>query len=158
MSEVKVQIDQEVLILPCVGQELTPGRKLQTEEFVVTRKTTKKDLRTWLQLYNLPVSGARPVLLKTLRDFSGNRNAWLRYVVSNSITAQDVPTWVYSTVYFNHGRKDGASIQCGNHSPQNGLQHSLVRRIIQSRTKARRVQVMSSEVWKTTIGLRTAIG
>ena len=44
MSEVKVQIDQEVLILPCVGQELTPGHKLQTEEFVVTRKMTKQDL------------------------------------------------------------------------------------------------------------------
>lgn len=71
-------IGQEVLILPCVGQEFTPGHELQTEEFVVTRKTTKQDLQTRLQLYKLPVSGAKPVLLKTLREFSGNRNAWLR--------------------------------------------------------------------------------
>jgi hypothetical protein len=76
MSEVTQ--DQEVLILPCVGQEFTPGNELQTEEFVVTRKTTKQDLRTRLQLYKLPVSGAKPVLLKTLREFSGNQNAWLR--------------------------------------------------------------------------------
>ena len=70
--------DQEVLILPCVGQEFTPGNELQIEEFVVSWQPTKQDLQTQLQLYKLLVSGAKPVLLKMLWEFSGNRNAWLR--------------------------------------------------------------------------------
>ena len=45
MLEVLV-IGQEVLILPCVGQQFTPGHELQIEEFVVTQKTTKQDLQT----------------------------------------------------------------------------------------------------------------
>jgi hypothetical protein len=70
----------EVIILPCLGQEYELGKELKTEEFVVTQKTTKRDLRNALQQYKLPFSGSKTILLQRLRDYSKDHNAWLRCV------------------------------------------------------------------------------
>ncbi|KIJ07686.1 hypothetical protein PAXINDRAFT_102857 [Paxillus involutus ATCC 200175] len=69
--------DSEVILLPCLAQEYEPGKQLKTEEFVVTQKTTKLDLRSRLEQYKLPFSGSKAMLLQRLRDYSKDQNAWL---------------------------------------------------------------------------------
>ncbi|KAG2146596.1 uncharacterized protein EDB93DRAFT_1104353 [Suillus bovinus] len=68
---------EEILCLPVLGQEYTPGTPLVTYQFLVTRRTTKADVREKLKQYGRPVSGNREEVLQRLQAFSEDNKEWL---------------------------------------------------------------------------------
>ncbi|KAG0702936.1 hypothetical protein DFH29DRAFT_998890 [Suillus ampliporus] len=67
----------EVLRLPVVGQEYTPGVPLVAFQFTLTRRTTKAEIQEKLKQYGKAISGNREEVLQRLRKFSNDEAEWL---------------------------------------------------------------------------------
>ncbi|KAG2738252.1 hypothetical protein P692DRAFT_20475594 [Suillus brevipes Sb2] len=74
------QHHSEELELPVLGQTYTPGQAIESFIWTVTVKTTKANLHEKLKSYDRPTRGNRTELLDRLRQFSNDRDEWLRCV------------------------------------------------------------------------------
>ncbi|KAG1847320.1 hypothetical protein DFJ58DRAFT_843215 [Suillus subalutaceus] len=64
----------QMLRLPVIGQEYTPGVPLATYQFVVT---TKNDVKEKLKQYGKPISGNQEEVIQRLCEFSSDEADWL---------------------------------------------------------------------------------
>ncbi|KAG1747414.1 hypothetical protein EDB19DRAFT_1949199 [Suillus lakei] len=70
--------ESEELKLPVLGQTYTPGQAVESFIWTVTAKTTKANLHEKLKSYDRPTRGNRTEMLDRLRQFSNDRDEWLR--------------------------------------------------------------------------------
>ncbi|KAG1892992.1 uncharacterized protein F5891DRAFT_1196959 [Suillus fuscotomentosus] len=70
--------ESEELELPVLGQMYTPGQAVESFIWTVTAKTTKANLHEKLKSYDRPTCGNRMEMLDRLRQFSNDRDEWLR--------------------------------------------------------------------------------